>query len=174
MGPTWVLSAPDGSHGPMNLAIGVALLWLEIDLPPLGYRRLWLDALVPAVSLRWRWLIDSIIGIITTPKLITATILCISNIPKKLQCPRWHPGEALQKQPIPQWRKMRQQGYQASKTRLIKISRKAWNKLYRCHYRWSVLYKFSKLHATSISIEWRPSIRPESYKVKYITQNNKE
>ena len=30
MGPTWVLSAPDGPHdGPMNLAIGVAAIWIQ-------------------------------------------------------------------------------------------------------------------------------------------------
>ena len=30
MGPTWVLSAPDGPHaGPMNLAIRVLIQWLD-------------------------------------------------------------------------------------------------------------------------------------------------
>ena len=33
MGPTWVLSAPDGSHvGPMNLAIRVYSLPIDVDL----------------------------------------------------------------------------------------------------------------------------------------------
>ena len=34
MGPTWVLSAPDGPHvGPMNLAIRVVLLSFEGNMP---------------------------------------------------------------------------------------------------------------------------------------------
>ena len=38
MGPTWVLSAPDGPHvGPMNLAIRIVLWWPD---PPVQLRRL--------------------------------------------------------------------------------------------------------------------------------------
>ena len=85
---------------PWTLLSGVLCCGLK-SITPLGYHRLWLNAPVSTVSLRWIRLFDSIICIIATPKQMTTPIGCISYIPKKLQCPRWHPGAAFHRQPTP-------------------------------------------------------------------------